>query len=68
MKDSFTLNDIILLSQSENEIMPLHSHDVENQWSSEMPDESIISNLISYSKALTVLKTKDLGTVNLLMN
>lgn len=67
MKDSFTLNDIILLSQSENEIMPMHSHE-ENEWNSEMPNETIVSNLINYSKALTVLKTKKLGTINLLMN
>lgn len=32
------------------------------------PSESVIRNLLSYSKALAVLKTNDTGYVNLVMN
>ncbi len=32
------------------------------------PSESVIRNLLNYSKALAVLKTTDTGYVNLVMN
>jgi hypothetical protein len=32
------------------------------------PSESVIRNLLNYSKALTVLTTPSTGTINLLMN
>lgn len=32
------------------------------------PSESVIRNLLSYSKALAVLKTNDNGIINLVMN
>lgn len=67
MKDFFTLNDIILLSQNENSKMTGQQCEPQN-WCGEAPDERIISNLLSYSQALTVVKTKRVGTINLLMN
>jgi len=32
------------------------------------PSESVIRNLLNYSKALTVLKTPETGFINLVMN
>jgi hypothetical protein len=32
------------------------------------PSESVIRNLLSYSRALTVIKTRETGFINLLMN
>jgi hypothetical protein len=32
------------------------------------PSESVIRNLLNYSKALAVLKTNDTGIINLVMN
>ena len=32
------------------------------------PSESVIRNLLNYSKALTVLTTNETGTINLVMN
>jgi hypothetical protein len=32
------------------------------------PSESVIRNLLNYSKALTVLKTAETGYINLVMN
>ena len=32
------------------------------------PNESVIRNLLSYSKALTVLKSSETGFINLVMN
>jgi hypothetical protein len=32
------------------------------------PSESVIRNLLNYSKALTVLKTTETGYINLVMN
>jgi hypothetical protein len=53
---------------------PVHSR--ENNSSAEThrrrkavsPSESVIRNLLNYSKALAVLKTTDTGYVNLVMN
>ncbi len=32
------------------------------------PSESVIRNLLNYSKALAVLKTTETGTINMVMN
>lgn len=65
MKDSFTLNDLILLSNNEKKSGPVV--DQEN-WSNALPDERIVSNLIRYSQALNVIKTQNAGNFKLLMN
>ncbi|MCB0804185.1 MAG: hypothetical protein KDC05_00215 [Bacteroidales bacterium] len=73
MKDSFTFfNDQILFTGNEN----TESHDDMKEdgdntdWCSEnaKPDKRIINNIISYSRALSVMRTKRAGTINLLMN
>ena len=45
-----------------------HSGDSRRNRKVVSPSESVIRNLLSYSKALAVLKTTDTGYVNLVMN
>jgi len=71
MKDSFTLNDFILYStnfgsESEDEMTEEHSKICENDLDG--PDKRVIDNILSYSRALSVLKTKRAGNFNLLLN
>lgn len=71
MKDSFTLDDLILYSSSigseseeemeKNQAQTWDEHPVG-------PDQRIVSNILSYSRALSVLKTKRAGCVKLLLN
>ena len=70
MKDSFTLSDLILYSTSDN----LNDDEMEDYQRDDQtfgqpgPDERIINNILSYSMALSVFKTKTAGRLNVLMN
>ena len=70
MKDSFTLSDLILYSNGDN----LNDDEMEDfqrdnrTFGQPSPDERIINNILSYSLALSVFKTKSTGQLNLLMN
>ncbi|MEZ5082984.1 MAG: hypothetical protein R2750_06000 [Bacteroidales bacterium] len=70
MKDSFTLSDLIHYSNSDDlndDEMEDYQH--ENQATCQSgPDERIIDNILKYSLALNVIKTKMAGNINLLMN
>jgi len=71
MKDSFTLNDLILFSngdgsKSDDEMIDEYCRvDVDELAG---PDKRIVDNILSYSRALSVIKTKRIGNVNVLMN
>ncbi|GEM_PF-1107212 len=45
-----------------------HKNQGRKRKTSMSPSESIIRNLLSYSKALSVIKSKEIGTLNLVMN
>ena len=68
MKDSFTLNDLFLFSVTDG--LTNDMEDEKHKWDEypEGPDERIITNILNYSRALSVIKTKRAGVLNLLMN
>lgn len=70
MKDSFTLNELIQFSDNmfHNAKKKHLSDDSHNDESSVLPDDRIIANILNYSRALNVIRTKRAGTINLLMN
>ena len=71
MKDSFTLDEFILysakfLTNSDNEMVgEQREHCSSDQIA---PDKRVVQNILSYSKALSVMKTKCAGNINLLLN
>lgn len=71
MKDSFTLDDFILFStsfgsESGGEMVEERRQTTVSDLAG--PDKRIISNILNYSRALSVLKTKRAGDINLLLN
>ena len=71
MKDSFTLDEFILYStqfgsNSENEMVEERRKTIELDPVG--PDKQIVSNILNYSRALSVIKTKRAGNVSLLLN
>lgn len=69
MKDSFTLNDLIFFSNTDG-LQNKMEDDEKYSWDEypEGPDQKIITNILNYSRALSVIKTKRAGVLNLLMN
>jgi len=79
MKNSFTLDDLILSNYCEthnsnamnkSDLMHLDfnlKQELDDNFSVS-PDQRIINNILSYSQALCVLPTKGAGNVNVLMN
>ena len=71
MKDSFTLDEFILYSTGADSNGGHEMFKNRNQIGMNDlpgPDKRIINNIMSYSRALAVLKTKQTGHVNLLLN
>ena len=71
MKDSFTLDEFILFSTGFASESELEMVEAKRQTGTEIPagpDKRIISNILNYSRALSVMKTKQAGNVNLLLN
>jgi hypothetical protein len=71
MKDSFTINDLFFYSKNlgGQRTMERNGDDeVECDALPREPEKRIITNILNYSRALTVMKTKKAGTINLLMN
>ncbi len=71
MKDSFTLDDFILFStrfaaDNEGDMVDERRHTTVSERIG--PDKRIVSNILSYSRALSVMKTKGAGNINLLLN
>jgi hypothetical protein len=71
MKDSFTLDEFILFStqfgsNGESEMVEERSKALERVPMG--PDKRIIDNIMNYSRALSVLKTKGAGNISLLLN
>ena len=72
MKDSFTLDDFILFSRrvgtdNGGDMVDERKHTAVTD-AKVGPDKRIIDNILGYSRALTVLKTKGAGNINLLLN
>lgn len=79
MKNSFTLDDLILSNYCEthnstemkkSDLMHL-DFNLKQELDDNLPvspDTRIISNILSYSQALCVLSTKSAGNINILMN
>jgi len=79
MKNSFTLDDLILSNYCEthnsNEMNKSDLMHLDFNLKQELddnlsvsPDQRIINNILSYSQALCVLPTKRAGNINILMN
>ena len=88
MKNSFTLNELILIvcgEQGETDMSDmevacqtddlykkddrkLSNIDLLNLGLSISPDKRIINNILNYSRALSIMNTKNSGNFNLLMN
>ncbi|MCD4695602.1 MAG: hypothetical protein K8S16_05105 [Bacteroidales bacterium] len=70
MKDSFTFSDLILFSDNESsKILNVNiSRDLKSGDEQFLPDKRIINNILSYSRALNVIKINNAGNINLLMN
>jgi hypothetical protein len=71
MKDSFTLDDLFLFSRrsgTENGGDMVEARKQAAVTESFGPDKRIVSNILSYSRALSVMKTKGAGQINLLLN
>ena len=70
MKDSFTLNDLILYSsigsESEEEMQTIQVN--KRGENPAGPDRRVIQNIMNYSRALSVIKTNQAGPVKLLLN
>jgi hypothetical protein len=64
MKRTATLYSLNALQSKENN----PSAETHRRRKAVSPSESVIRNLLNYSKALAVLKTTDTGYVNLVMN
>ena len=79
MKNSFTLDDLILsnycethnsIEMNKSDLMHLDfnlKQELDDNLSVS-PDQRIINNILSYSQALYVLPTKRVGNINILMN
>lgn len=88
MKNSFTLNELILFvcgekrgadmndmeiacqtgSDCKRDDRKLSDIDLLNSGLSISPDKRIINNILNYSRALSIVNTKNSGNFNLLMN
>lgn len=71
MKDSFTFNDLFFYSNNLGGQRTMERNaddDVECDALPRVPEERIITNILNYSRALSVIKTEKAGTLNLLMN
>ena len=73
MKDSFTfLNDLILFSDN-NDVESQDDMNEEKEHSdwydgSIKPDQRVINNIMNYSRALSVMRTKRVGNLSILLN
>ena len=83
MKDSFTLDDLIFYAYCETEDLDeeriFDSSAVDEKFRNEFksmfldsktvsPDRKIIDNIMSYARALCVIKTERAGALNFIMN
>lgn len=80
MKKSYTLNELISFVNSEKSGADLNDKDIvcqENRYQKDnlldsrlsiSPDNRIISNILNYSRALSVVNTKSSGNFSLMMN
>ncbi len=71
MKQTFTINQLFLLACNENEKeffsrmkLKFGTKHIENT----SPSESVIKNILNYSRGLSVLKTKFTGNVKVILN
>jgi len=73
MKDSFTFfNELILFSnsddaESQNDMNDDNSYSDHNEKVLQ-PDQKIINNIMNYSRALSVIRTKRAGNLSILLN
>ncbi|MCB2220536.1 MAG: hypothetical protein KQI35_09085 [Bacteroidetes bacterium] len=51
-----------------NELKEMMGNDLTSDDESVSPDKRIICNIMSYSRALSVIRTKQAGNINLLLN
>lgn len=71
MKDSFTLDEFIFYSTGFGSKSESGMVEERRKYSTDdlaVPDKRIVSNIMNYSKALSVIKTKASGNFNLLLN
>ena len=82
MKNSFTLNELISFvcgeksEVDENNVEIAYKTDHQDHCNNEMldsrlsisPNKRIIENILNYSRALSIVQTKDSGNFNLMMN
>ena len=66
MKSAFTLDDLISFAYSKT-----NDEDEKNLFSNNsavLPEKRIVENIMSYARALCVIKTENAGVLNLIMN
>jgi len=71
MKQTFTLNQLFLLACNENEkefFSGMRFMFAAKHIESTSPSESVIKNILNYSRGLSILKTKFTGNVKLILN
>ncbi|MCB0821125.1 MAG: hypothetical protein KDC09_00405 [Bacteroidales bacterium] len=56
------------VDEMKNELKELLGHEFKTEEESIAPSKRVISNIMSYSRALNVVRTKQAGNINLLMN
>jgi phage-related protein len=62
----FTLNDLMDFTQKENEMVQAILHPSRNEQAE--PDDQVLRNIISYSKAISVRKSRHLRTIRTVLN
>ena len=63
---NYTLEDLMVFTQMENELMDgLFGHNIEDQ---REPSEEIVNNLLAYSQALSIRKSRSMNSIRLVLN
>ena len=63
---NYTLEDLMVFTQMENELMEgLFGHNIEDH---REPPEEIVNNLLAYSKALSIRKSRSMNSIRLVLN
>ena len=62
----FTLEDLMELTQMENDMMnELFASDIEDHCE---PSDEIVNNLLAYSQALSIRKSRSMNNIRLVLN
>ena len=62
----FTLDDLLEFTQMENEMMKgLFADDIEDHCE---PSDEIVNNLLAYSQALSIRKSRTMNNIRLVLN